>query len=235
MAFHHPSEITLIHNGSLPDHRQKLKHSFPTINHFDIEVNKGFTGGANTGLKEVFKNYEWIYFITNDCELVTPLTIPKDSGFYAPTIFRRKIGVVDSKGGKLNLAIGKLHHCKTREDFEKNNSFIKSYIPGTAFILHRDYFAQVGEFDESLHTYWEDVDFSLRALKLGLKLSMSEENQLTHKIGKTCHKDKFYTQHLFWKNRETITKRHAGALASIFFKGKLKYEHLERNFKGTRS
>lgn len=235
LKFHQASEVTLVHNGSLAEHRQKLKNSFPTISHFDIEKNQGFTGGANQSLKYLFKSYEWVYFITNDCELVTQLSLPKVSGFYAPTIFRRKLGVVDSMGGKLNLAVGKLHHCKTRADFESNNSYIKSYIPGTAFIIHRDYFEKLGDFDETLHTYWEDVDISLRALKMGMKLSLTEENQLIHKIGKTCHKDKFYTQHLFWKNRETVTKKHATLITGILFQGKLKYERLARNFKRARS
>lgn len=235
MKFHQPSEVTLVHNGSLPDHRQKLKSHFPAVSHYDIEKNQGFTGGANAGLKHLFKRYEWVYFITNDCEMVTAFEVPPQSGFYAPTIFRRKLGVVDSMGGKLNLAIGKLHHCKSPADFEKNNSFIKSYIPGTAFILHRDYFESLGDFDESLHTYWEDVDISLRAHQMGMKLSLSPANQLIHKIGKTCHKDKFYTQHLFWKNRETITKKHATFFTSIIFQGKLTYELMARNFKRTRS
>lgn len=228
------TDVMLIHNGSLAEHRQKLKDSFPGISHFEITENKGFTCGTNAGLKHCFETHEWVYFITNDCELVTPLTLPQTSGFYAPTIFRRKIGTIDSKGGRLNLALGKLHHCKNREDFEKIDLLSKSYIPGTAFILHRNFFQQVGDFDESLHTYWEDVDFSLRAQKLGLTLSLSEENQLTHKIGKTCHKDKFYTQHLFWKNRETITKRHGNFFVGLFFKTQLKIESLKLKLKRRR-
>jgi len=62
-------------------------------------------------------------------------------------------------------------------------------------------FEQLQGFDERFHTYWEDVDFSLRAHKKNISLGYCDKTIFRHKIGKTCHKDRFYTYELFQRNR----------------------------------
>jgi GT2 family glycosyltransferase len=87
----------------------------------------------------------------------------------------------------------------------KQNLFILPYVPGTAFLIdHSSYqsLLQPTFFDESYHTYWEDVDLSLKALSSGIKLSALPTWKLSHGIGKTCHKDRFYTSELFPRNRD---------------------------------
>src|SRR5690606_2360973 len=74
------------------------------------------------------------------------------------------------------------------------------YIPGTTFLAHQSAFEKVGGFDESLHTYWEDVDLSVRANRAGIHLGVAPQWEFLHKVGKTCHKDPFYTRHLFHRN-----------------------------------
>src|SRR5690606_5247165 len=119
-------------------------------------------------------------FLTNDCEL---MKAPADMGslvpgLYAPKVYRRKIPVVDSIGGVFYPYLRRLEHIRTAERAvielaaSKRRQFWYKYfyIPGTAFLAHKIAYEKVGGFDESLHTYWEDVDLSVRAIRAGVHL-----------------------------------------------------------------
>jgi GT2 family glycosyltransferase len=201
-----PTKITLFHHGTLIQHRETLMSEFPQVNHLVTEENKGFSGGSNTLLHHLFKKHEWVYFLTNDTEVLNLGDLPGKPGFYAPLIWRRKIGVMDSIGAGFIPREQKLYHLKNIEAWESDPSL--RYIPGTAFLLHRNVWEKVGEFDESLHTYWEDVDFSMRVLKTGELMKPHLKFELVHAIGKTCHKDPFYTRELFQRNKAIISERY---------------------------
>lgn len=202
-------DIYLLHNGSRPEVVSELKNKFTSIKHLELEVNKGYTGGVNWGLKNLFNQYDWVYFFTNDTLLESlSHSLPSKIGFYGPQIFRRKLDKIDSLGGRFNPWLKKIWHCKSEKEFFQFRLLNYRYLPGTAFLLHRDVFNMVGDFDESLHTYWEDVDFSMRCHQNKIPVGLVSDWKIIHKVGRTCHKDEFYTKKLFWENRETISKRY---------------------------
>lgn len=216
LTFYTQDKIILLHNGSLPQHIETLKTKYPEISHLILEKNRGFSGGANYLLDQALKNHEWVFFLTNDTHLLNPIVLPEKRGLYAPLIYRRKLDKIDSVGGVFNLRRGHLYHCKSKIEFEKvindKKNHLLPYIPGTAFLIDRQTWNNFRPFDESLHTYWEDVDFSLRVFKGGGHLSSLDAIRLTHKVGKTTHKNPFYTSYLFHRNRKIITRRHSRGL-----------------------
>ncbi|MEZ0391376.1 MAG: glycosyltransferase family 2 protein [Pseudobdellovibrionaceae bacterium] len=222
-------EILLVHNGSLVQHQTRLQESFPKIEHLQIENNRGYPGGANAGLKQAFQNSEWVLFLTNDCQLLEWQT-PPTPGLIAPLIWARKIGRVDSLGGSFEIHRAHLSHCKSEEEFSKAEN---SYVPGTAFWLHRDIFNSVGGFDESLEMFWEDVDFSLRVAQAGYPLQTDSKTQILHAVGKTTHKNSHYTTYLFQRNRKRISLKYAKKNWPVYFHlskswGRLGWIHLRR-------
>lgn len=201
---HHPSQLVhLIHNGSREECVTSLKEQFPQIKHFILPSNKGYTGGVNFCLESAFEFAEWAFLITNDCELEQIGSPPSFPALVAPRIEIRKTGRVDSLGGALNLQTGRLSHCRTLIEWENETH---RYIPGTAFLVHQKLFKQIGRFDERLHTYWEDVDFSRRAEESGFQLLVDPSFVLRHGVGKTCHKDPHYTTYLYQRNRRFISR-----------------------------
>lgn len=213
--------VVLSHNGSHAENIEILKRQFPQIQHFVMNENLGFSGGANETLATAFQKSDWAFFITNDCLLLNPPKTPDESGLYAPLIYRRHINKVDSIGGLFTPFKGRLEHIrnikKAETRIQRNKVFRMStfsafkrnfYVPGTAFYIDKKTFLGLGGFDESLHTYWEDVDLSSRALKQGFHIGIQPKTQLIHKVGKTCHKNPFYTKTLFQRNRKTVSQRY---------------------------
>lgn len=206
-----PNQIYLCHNGSQSKFVSQLEVDFPNIQHCKLNENRGYSGGANFILSEVFKKYRWCFFLTNDCQLLTAPGAPPKEGLYSPTIFARKMERIDSLGGYFIPSLGKLGHLKGKSNL---NSILPQffYTPGTAFYLDRDTFSLSGGFDERLGTYWEDVDFSLRVQRLGLKNCTHLSTQVLHGIGKTCHKDPQYTSYLYQRNRKKISWKYTPIL-----------------------
>ena len=195
--------IYLLHNGSEWQHIQQLRNEFPQIHHIIIEKNKGFAGGANYGLEKVFKNHRWCFFLTNDCELLRIGSLPTEPALIAPRILLKNSLKIDSLGGTFDPAHGKLRHCYNLDEFY--NSPHLRYVPGTAFLLHREVFEKTKGFDESLFTYWEDVDFSQRVAQLHYPILIDQNWVIRHSVGKTCHKNPLYTIYYFQRHQCVVS------------------------------
>lgn len=201
------SQIILVHNGSESENSDILKSRFPEVEHLILPHNLGFSGGANRGLEKAFTKFVQVLFLTNDIELIRlPSLIPNQYDMGSPTIWKRNSEKIDSVGGELNIQTGTLRHLKEVAQFISSRNPI--YAPGTAFTITKACFEKLQGFDESFHTYWEDVDLGIRAQKLGFSIGPVSEIELRHKVGKTCHKDRFYTLYLFQRNRRLLMKKH---------------------------
>lgn len=221
--------IIVVHNGSLPKHVDNIKSSIhdELLIHLVFNNNTGFSGGANRGLKYVFEveKYDWVLFITNDVELVNFPDFDLSPGLYAPLIYFRKLNKIDSLGGFFDPKFGKLSHNKS---FEADITRKYFYIPGTAFLIHKSIFLNIGGFDELLHTYWEDVDFSMRVFLANQKLGIVKEIQLLHRVGKTCHDNPMYTTYLFQRNRKKISLRYGNLIQRFIFLVRFSFDFFDQ-------
>lgn len=213
----HNKPIFLIHNGSASEHKKYLINKFSNLIHIEISENQGFSGGANIGINKAFLESNWVFFHTNDTQtLDLPSIIPTKSGIYTPLIWRRNTLNLDSAGGFVDLKSFKPFHYKNKEEFNQSvlnfkmdqNSPFAPYIPGTAFLIDKNTWNDLGGFDTCYHTYWEDIDLSFRALRKNKNLQLISEWVLKHSIGKTCHKNPFYTKTLFWRNRQIFYNKY---------------------------
>lgn len=203
------SFILLVHNGSLKPHQDFLMKKFPEITHIVLPINLGYSGGANFGLRAGFQKSPWILFLTNDCQLREFKVPTSNPALIAPLIWARRENNVDSIGGNFNVQKARLSHCRTPEDFQ-NSKY--SYAPGTALWIHQQVFEKASGFDESLGTYWEDVDFSMRVRLLGFPVLADLNTKVLHAVGKTCHKDPYYSTYLYQRNRKRISIKYSKSL-----------------------
>ncbi len=217
LNFVSPEQLALIHNGSEKQWVLQHQNNFPTIHHWDYEDNKGFSGGANRAFKKAFTMWDWILFLTNDTQLLTFPVLPERPGLYSPLVFLRHVGRIDYCMGGFDSKKGKIWHERLPEqkkvDFQKG---LYSYVPGTAFLVHRSVYQKIGGMDESCHTYWEDVDFGVRASRSGFLAQEWAPIKVLHFGGKTTRKDRFYTSYLFQRNRKRISWRHCPWWAKPF-------------------
>lgn len=204
-----PNEkLVLVHNGSHQNHINQLKNQFPSIRHLEVHPNKGYSGGVNAALKWAFSSHEWAFLLTNDTEIMSWSLdhCRLAPGLYSPVVWFRNKGRLDYLGGRFNPVKGHLQHLK--ENSEEISVKGYPYVPGTAFLMSKDVFESVGEFDETLHTYWEDVDFGVRAHRRGIYFGNINSIEILHLGGKTTRKNSYYTRYLFRRNRWRVSWRY---------------------------
>ncbi len=225
LKFFPESDIYLIHNGSLPQHQQQLHRDFPNIHHLSMAANQGYSGGVQFGLNWTLKErqYSFVFLVTNDCELEqfppTDATLfqGQQPVFSGGQLLRRD-GLLECKFGAVNLRSGRLRHLKNSPALSKNE---EHYIPGHFFLMSQSAWNILQKYETSLHTYWEDVEISLRAKRLGLNLTLCDELIVRHAGGKTTRGDSYYSLFLYQRNRKRITLRYSSSklpFRIIFFR-----------------
>ena len=68
---------------------------------------------------------------------------------------------------------------------ERDEPHICGWVPGAALLVRREVFAQVGLLDEDLYTYFDDVDFCLRARRAGWPTWYVPASRIVHLVGQT--------------------------------------------------
>jgi len=157
--------------------------------------NKGYTGGMNTGIKYALNclNPSFLLLLNNDLAIDTnfvnelynipgdirgPLVLNYYTGefilqpqTYLHFPFMSFFAKISS-----NLAITE-RHCA------KKKPLIVTRLEGSCVMVRAEIFRKVGLFDESFFSYWEDVDFFLRAHKSGYKIVFVPSSIVRHMIG----------------------------------------------------
>lgn len=210
LALVNSEQVSILHNGSEAKFVEQLRAEWPQIQHWVHTDNRGYSGGANRALSQAFGDASWVLFLTNDTELVAlkPDLEALRPGIYSPRTFLRRLDRIDYTMGFFDSRRGRLWHAKVPHVGAQSRQGVYPYIPGTAFLLDRATFEFMGPFDESCHTYWEDVDYGARAAKAGIFMSTHVGVEVLHAGGKTNRKNPFYTRVLFQRNRRRISWRH---------------------------
>ena len=202
------AKVYVIHNGTEPKQRALVQSEFPNssnMSHIIFDVNTGFSGGLNRGLMKIFEAEDFIFVLTNDTELtqIPKVDIPKCTTI--PLLLNKRTKKIDSFGGYFQPSKGHLYHNKNLTTVFEDSGQRLTYVPGSAFLIDRDSFVTTNGFWEDLGTYWEDVEWTQRLKKAKRPLVLNSDFKLFHKIGKTCHKDSFYTTYLFQRNRLVVS------------------------------
>ena len=213
------NQILAFDNGSSIENFNLIKNSFPDIRHKRIETNKGFSGGFNAAIRwaieEGFSNF---LFCSNDTiifqnALASCLDASEkhNATLVAPKIvYSSRPEEIDSIGGNFNYSSFSLNHYK-KNDLPVELNPETDYVPGTCFWLEKGIFLSLGGMDESFHTYWEDADFSFRAHKNGFKSIRCYESEVSHGVGKTCHKKPLYSTYYFQRNRIRFCRKYCSS------------------------
>jgi GT2 family glycosyltransferase len=151
-------------------------------------ANHGYSAGNNVGIRYALKkNADYIWLLNNDTvvktntlkELVYREESEENVGVSGAVIyFASEPSKIQTYGG------GKLSRVTGRDRFIHSPGPIH-YVAGTSLFAKREVFEQVGMLDEKFFFYWEDVDFSQRALKNGWKLGVAANAVVYHKFSTT--------------------------------------------------
>lgn len=178
------------------------------------ERNLGYAGGMNVGIRRALeRGADAVLLLNNDVE-VDPGAIAaladaaEGTGAVCPVIvFADDPRRVWYAGARFDPRRG-YNGRQLTDPIEKATETER--ICGAAVLMPRKALEQIGDFDEQLFAYVEDVDWSLRARELGLALLVVPDSTVRHKVsastGGEGSPDALYYSA---RNLLTVCERHA--------------------------
>ena len=166
--------IVLVDNGSVPQCGPELKLAFPAVHLVQLPENLGFSGGANRGLEKALEmSADYIHLIGNDATLapdaisilVRECEGRPEVGAAGPLLLEPgEKPVVQFYTASLDRECARHEHHHVGAAYARGAWPVveSAFIPCVALLFRASALRQVGLFDESFGTCWEDFDLCLR-------------------------------------------------------------------------
>lgn len=216
-------EVVVVDNASTDKSLEYLKKKYGKNRKVGIIRSNEqlfFTGGSNLGAKKA--KGEKLIFLNNDT--VVDKDFIKELVFFAKnhqnylvqpkTLFYHSKKTIDNVGGKYNFSGFGFAKGRGEKDIgQYDQSSQIDYVNGTCFMIDKEFFFDLGGFDEWYQYYYEDIDLNLRAKKLGAQIWYCSKSIIYHK-GSLTFKAEVSNEELLFnirKNRlKTIIKNFKG-------------------------
>ncbi len=199
------SEVIVIDNNSADGTAEFIGKNYPLIRYFKLNSNLGFSGGVNAGSQHAKGKY--LLILNNDCileknslvTLVDFLHSHNELVATQPVIFKPNKSI-ENIGYIVDLRRAKAREVRdVSHNFTKptKDIFLIHYIYGLSaacLLIKKAIFQHLSGFDESFHSYLEDVDLSIRLVKNGYHYAPCLEAFSIHDHMSTSSKMKGYKE-----------------------------------------
>lgn len=178
-------EVIVVDNGSSKEDISTIQQSGQKFHFLSNNSNLGYAGGNNTGITfALMKGFNFIMLLNSDAsigeqcvmKLLECMERKPGMGVIGPLL--EEHGIVYSGGRNIGI------HSNTRiprvSGTGNSNLLNVDYVPGSAMIVNRETFENVGLLDEEYFFSGEIADFCQRVRKSGLMCSVFLECQAEH-------------------------------------------------------
>lgn len=205
--------ITVVDNASSDGTKELIKKSFSSVHYVENEQNFGLAKALNIGIMEGFGSI-FTLLLNDDVELSRDtissmvdilINYPKAKGIPACLIYP------DGRPQRMKLKILGVGR-------KKDECVQKINFSGTTACLYRtEIFQQLGLFDEFYFFYNEDLDFSLRAKRNGMKFVFNSAIKVIHHRKKGRLKADMTIKPYFYATDYYFYKKNYGFLFSSVY------------------
>jgi GT2 family glycosyltransferase len=206
--------IIVVENGSVDGSVEFLQTAYPQVDLIIHEVNKGFAGGVNAGIRRsIEQGDDYVALFNNDAiadtEWLQNLMSVAES---SDTVGIVTCKLMDIEGKRLDstgdmFTNWGLPYPRGRGEPVSDKYDTQTEIfgaSGGASLYRIAMLQEIGLFDEDFFAYYEDVDISFRAQLMGWKVRYAPEAVAYHQIGATSSKIRGFTTYQTMKNLPLI-------------------------------
>jgi GT2 family glycosyltransferase len=207
-------ELIVVDNASTDETPTALPEQFPRARYLRLDRNYGFAIANNRALP--LATAPLIVLFNNDA-VVKPGALralvdaaraaPKFAIFAPQMIQLRRPALVDNRGLYLD-ASAHVRQIDTGTPVGASGELCEVFgASAGACLLRREVVDQIGLFDESFETYWEDCDFALRARAAGYRCLYVPDAQVLHEGSATMERISDHKLYLIQRNMPVVCRR----------------------------
>ena len=204
------------------DKLKKLKNKNVVI--INSKGNIGYSGGLNSGMKYIIENtkIDWLLIGNNDVIITSEFVekLPKLSDqntIYSPVIMNVEDDIVQNTGGNVGIIYGGTININKGKLISEIKKVQPDFLSGCFLYFHKSILDKVGYFDEEYESYFEDVDFSMRARKKGVKLEIVWDWLLRHYHSMSTKHNSGEKDYLIARNAIYFAKKDLTSLKKYVF------------------
>jgi GT2 family glycosyltransferase len=190
--------------------------SFETIH---AGANLGYSGGNNLGFTRLSPS-DAVLVLNPDVRVPDPgaiaalaslLRAHPEFGAMAPTIKVGDEGLIEYRGSELDLEHAVALHRETNvRGWPSGTPEVVElpWIDGAALLIRREALDQVGGFDDQFFLFQEEVDWCIRAGRLGWRVGVARDVSVSHRRSSSfggSGKGAYY----YWRNLYLLCTKHA--------------------------
>lgn len=171
-------EIVVVDNASLPSLSTWVPEKYPKIKLISSDKNLGAAAGRNLGLANTLGKY--IIFTDDDAYadkdmvkfLVSAFEKKPKVGIIQPLVYdKNDKNMLQGAGHDINLITSRISASGVKErDIGQYEGIREVAMCGCVWMVKREVFDRIGNYDEDYFIPYEDSDFSIRCSKANYKL-----------------------------------------------------------------
>lgn len=212
-----PFEIIVVDNASVRDEARMLQEKYPGVRTFRSDINLGFAGGNNLGIREV--RGEYVLLLNNDttvdCDFLEPMIgrfkVEPQAGVVCPKIkFEIYPNTIQFTGytalSKITLRnrlIGFMEEDKGQYDI----AHMTPFAHGAAMMLKKEVIEKVGMMPELYFLYYEELDWSEQITRAGYEIWYEPRSVVYHKESASTGQNSPLRCYYLSRNRLLYAKR----------------------------
>jgi GT2 family glycosyltransferase len=205
------AKVAVCENGTGPDDARRLREAIDAngwsgwVTLTAIEPNRGFTGGNNVILREAMKSDnppEYVLLLNSDT-IVLPHALDSLVDFMDKN---PKVGIAGSRletpEGDVHISAFRYHTIANEFDRGLRFGFVSNllsrwsltppppaneceadWVAGASMIIRRQVLDEIGLLDEDYYTYFDDIDYCMRARKVGWPTWYVPSSRVIHLVG----------------------------------------------------
>lgn len=226
---HCPAPFQLVVVNNSPEEKESFDKSalyhHPGIRVIHASKNTGYSGGLNTGIRLLLLSPEisYILLMNNDVEIEADFFRQMQAGgaqhdcIYAPLILLRDTELVQNTGGKLVTWLGGTINLNKNVPLAQIHRQQPDFLSGCVLFMHREVVETVGLFDETFGSYYEDVDYCLRAVTYGIRMEILWDLRVRHFHSHSTKGDSSYKVYLLNRNQILFARKSLSWTKRVIF------------------
>lgn len=184
--------------------KEEQKRAFDVIVD-NTQKNRGYGGAANEGIMiALASGAEWVVVCNQDVVLTK-----KGKENLGNFLRHAKSGIIGPKAGKLDPVRWTASEPKGyRKPFP-------DYVSGCCFAIHQSVVDAIGYFDERYFLYYEEIDYCVRARRMGVPVSQIVLDGFRHQWDPRLGKGSYLHEYYLARNHLLFVERDAPWLVKI--------------------
>jgi GT2 family glycosyltransferase len=210
------TRVLVVDNGSSDGTQENVRRAFPGVELVENGANLGFPAGNNRGIhRALAAGAEYVILLNNDTvvdgrfavELVDAARRDPSAGMVSSLIYFSTPGnILWFAGGDFSTWTGRSRHAgylqADRGQYSGDRPIGRPCA--CALLVTRQFLEKVGPMREDLFLYGEEIDWALRARKLGFRCILAPRSKVWHKVSSSTGGSRTPT-FLYYATRNTLS------------------------------